>query len=295
MDEIPKLLEKYRGQEPELIRKLEKKYGVVSGISTTIGDTAGAGTGVGTGAGTGVSGFASPAPPDKSDINTPIDITKSGWNNNVFSSASPTSGVNSSPSSLFGTLGGGNTTPTPFAVPSTGPLLSKSLLSGTLGLGGTVSPFRSDIGGIGVGTGVGTGVTPSPFSQPSVGGMVSPFSLPQQPGPSGISGITSPSGLFRGNNVGLGDTGNRPPSGISVPFGGSAGGLTGGGGLFGTQGAGGLFSGTQTPPRPVSGFSSVSGVGSYFGSNPSTHTGTLTLALAIAIAIALRLTLKVTL
>ena len=55
VDEIPKLLEKYRGQEPELIRKLEKKYGVVSGISTTIGDTAGAGTGVGTGsAGTGV-------------------------------------------------------------------------------------------------------------------------------------------------------------------------------------------------------------------------------------------------
>ena len=45
VEEIPKLLEKYRGQENELIRKLEKKYGVISGISST-GDT---GTGAGTG------------------------------------------------------------------------------------------------------------------------------------------------------------------------------------------------------------------------------------------------------
>ena len=49
VEEIPKLLEKYRGQENELIRKLEKKYGVISGISST-GDS---GTGTGTGAGAG--------------------------------------------------------------------------------------------------------------------------------------------------------------------------------------------------------------------------------------------------
>ena len=30
VDEIPKLLEKYKGQEQELLRKLEKKYGVTS-------------------------------------------------------------------------------------------------------------------------------------------------------------------------------------------------------------------------------------------------------------------------
>ena len=30
LDEIPKLLEKYKGQETELLRKLEKKYGVIN-------------------------------------------------------------------------------------------------------------------------------------------------------------------------------------------------------------------------------------------------------------------------
>ena len=42
VDEIPKLLEKYRGQEQELLRKLEKKYGVASPISGIFG-------GIGTG------------------------------------------------------------------------------------------------------------------------------------------------------------------------------------------------------------------------------------------------------
>lgn len=164
-----------------------------------------------------------------------------------------------------------------------------------------MSPF-------GRGVGVGVGVPSSPFSQPlaaSSGGFVSPFSISQQPGPSGISGIpgiTSPSGLFRGSTLGVGDAVNRPPSGITGPFGGSAGGLTAGGGLFSSQAPGGLFSGTQTPPRPVSGFSSVSGIGtgvgtgtgSYFGSNASTHTGTshtLTLKLAPTLTLTPKLTL----
>ena len=42
LDEIPKLLEKYKGQETELLRKLEKKYGVASPISSGFG---GMGTG----------------------------------------------------------------------------------------------------------------------------------------------------------------------------------------------------------------------------------------------------------
>jgi hypothetical protein len=32
LEEIPKLLEKYKGNEAELIRKLEKKYGVSSPV-----------------------------------------------------------------------------------------------------------------------------------------------------------------------------------------------------------------------------------------------------------------------
>ena len=58
VEEIPKLLEKYRGQENELIRKLEKKYGVISGLSST-GDTS-TGTGTGTVMGIGREGNSTP-------------------------------------------------------------------------------------------------------------------------------------------------------------------------------------------------------------------------------------------
>ena len=37
--EIPKLLEKYKGQEQDLIRKLEKKYGAASPVTNTFGQT----------------------------------------------------------------------------------------------------------------------------------------------------------------------------------------------------------------------------------------------------------------
>ena len=120
LDEIPKLLEKYKGQEQELLRKLEKKYGVVTPII--------------------VGGFTSPLPPDKSDsVSTPIDITKSGWGNNVF--PTPSAVTVGSPSSLFGGQGaaGGTTTPTPFAVPSTGPLWGSNPVTPGVG-GGTTTP-----------------------------------------------------------------------------------------------------------------------------------------------------------
>ena len=272
LDEIPKLLEKYRGQEPELIRKLEKKYNVTPSVPTPSAP---------------VCGFSSPIVPkgEGTEISTPIDITKSGWGNNVFSSTPSSTGT----SGLFGLQGGGNTTPTPFAVPSTGPIMTRTSPSGTIG--GNVSPF----------TGQGVNSSPSLFSgsggTSGVGGGVSPFSL-QNTAQSGITGFSSPSGLFRGNTTG-GETGIRPPSGsgIITPFGAqsgqtggmtSLGGMTGGtgslsgginrgtgGGLFSSQGTGGLFGGTQTPPRPVSGFSSVNGPGSFYGSGGLTNSGWL--------------------
>ena len=60
VEEIPKLLEKYRGQENELIRKLEKKYGVISGLSSTGDTSTGTGTGTGTVMGIGREGNSTP-------------------------------------------------------------------------------------------------------------------------------------------------------------------------------------------------------------------------------------------
>lgn len=67
-------------------------------------------------------------------------------------------------------------------------------------------------------------------------------------------GIASPSGLFGGAPGGPGVFGSGGGAG-QTPFGGTPAGQ----GLFGTPavtpgGMGGLFSGTRTPPRPVSGF-----------------------------------------
>ena len=89
-------------------------------------------------------------------------------------------------------------------------------------------------------------------------------------------GITSPSGLFRGN-VSLGETPTRPPSGLSTPFGtapagpglGGVGINSGGTGLFSGQNTGGLFGGNQTPPRPLLGICGTTSVGGSTGHIPS--------------------------
>ena len=279
VDEIPKLLEKYKGQEQELLRKLEKKYGVTSLVS----------------------GLSTPIPQEKSGAQnngTPIDITKSGWGTNIFTTAATPSSLNNgnigSPSSLFGgqtgNLGmgligsgsGGATTPTPFAVPSTGPLWGQN--PSTPGnLAGTISP--------------------SPFTPFSNNGISSPSLTPSFLGnsPSGGTGFgTNASPIGTGTGLGAGfvspstglfrTTGGtdlnsavRPPSGMtsvtSTPFGAnnsnnnSITGIGGQGGLFGVSGTGGLFSGTKTPPRPVSGFTSVGSSGICFGQNSAGSLG----------------------
>ena len=96
VDEIPKLLEKYRGQEPELIRKLEKKYGVVSGISTTA-DSAGTVTGMGVRAGTGAAGTG---------VGTGEKVKEGNSTQGPESPALTTSkpSITRSPGSLFGSL-----------------------------------------------------------------------------------------------------------------------------------------------------------------------------------------------
>jgi hypothetical protein len=92
------------------------------------------------------------------------------------------------------------------------------------------------------------------------------------PSGSGISGVITPFGATSGQTGGMTSVGGMT---------GSSGSLSGGinrgtgGGLFSSQGTGGLFGGTQTPPRPVSGFSSVNGPGSFYGSGGLTGSGWL--------------------
>lgn len=101
VDEIPKLLEKYRGQEPELIRKLEKKYGVVSGITTT-GDTAGTGAGTGIGTGVGAGAGAADTGAGKGE-----KVKEGNSTQSLESPAltAPKPSITRSPGSLFGSLG----------------------------------------------------------------------------------------------------------------------------------------------------------------------------------------------
>lgn len=137
LDEIPKLLEKYRGHEDELIRKLEKKYGISSPVASVFNANRGFGT----------------QAPQTGQMNQTFGNTTSFGGNttsfggsNQFNPAPTTQFGNSTGSPFGGTAGPGGSPFGATAGPATGSPFGSTAATMGSPFGGTAGPGGSPFG-----------------------------------------------------------------------------------------------------------------------------------------------------